>query len=48
MEAENDVMNLIVKKVQKVKQINVLRTEAENVVSNLIVEQVHKVKQINV
>ena len=39
MEEENDVGNRIVKKVQKVKLINVLHTEAENDVANRIVNQ---------
>jgi hypothetical protein len=40
MEAENDVLNLIVKKVQKAKPINVLHMEVENDVMNRIVMQV--------
>jgi hypothetical protein len=40
MEAENVVMNLIVKKVQKVKLINVSHMEAEKDVMNQIVNQV--------
>ena len=48
MEAENVVMNLIVKQVHKAKQINVKRMEVENDVMNLIVKKVQKVKQINV
>jgi hypothetical protein len=48
MEAENDVANLIVKKVQKVKPINVSDMEAENDVANRIVIQAHKEKLINV
>jgi hypothetical protein len=48
MEAENDVMNLIVKKVQKAKLINVSLMEEENVVSYLIVNQVQDANPINV
>jgi hypothetical protein len=40
MEAENDVMNLIVKQVHKANPINVSHMEAENVVANRIVKQV--------
>ena len=40
MEAEKDVMNLIVKKEQKVKPINVSHMEVEKDVMNLIVKQV--------
>ena len=40
MEVENDVMNRIVKKVQKVKPINVSHMEAENDVANSNVKQV--------
>jgi hypothetical protein len=48
MEAENDVMNLIVIQVHKAKPINVYHMEAENDVMNLTVIQVHKAKPINV
>ena len=48
MEAEKDVMNLIVKQAQKAKPINVSYMEVEKDVMNLIVNQVHKVKLINV
>jgi hypothetical protein len=40
MEAENVVMNRIVKQVQEKNPINVSHMEAENVVMNLIVKQV--------
>jgi hypothetical protein len=40
MEVESVVANLIVKKVQKVKPINVSHMEAENDVANQIVIQV--------
>jgi hypothetical protein len=39
MEAENDVMNLIVNQVQSVKPINVKAMEVENVVMNRTVIQ---------
>jgi len=48
MEAENDALNLIVKKAQKENQINVHVMEEENDVSNRIVIQAHKAKLINV
>ncbi len=48
MEAENVVMNRIVKKVQKEKLINVSHMEEENVVANLIVNQVQDANPINV
>jgi hypothetical protein len=40
MEAENVVMNRIVKQVQETKPINVKHMEAENVVANRIVKKV--------
>jgi hypothetical protein len=40
MEAEKDVMNLIVKQVRKAKPINVLHMEAEKDVMNRIVKKV--------
>jgi hypothetical protein len=48
MEVVGDVMNLIVKKAQKVKQINVLHMEVEGGVMNRTVIQAHTVKLINV
>jgi hypothetical protein len=48
MEAENVVMNRIVKQVQETNPINVKHMEAENVVANRIVKKVQKAKPINV
>jgi hypothetical protein len=48
MEAENDVMNWIVKRVHEEIPINVSHMEAENDVMNRIVKRVHKEIPINV
>jgi hypothetical protein len=48
MEAESDVVILIVNQAHKAKQINVSHMEAESDVVILIVNQAHKAKQINV